>query len=340
MFDFYQNHSLKQYNTFHLNVTSKNFLRLNTKEGWTLFCETQKNKFSIDDILILGGGSNILFLNDVEALVVHPAMHGIQIVDETADHTMVEQDAVVIWDDLVEWTVRNGLGGLENLSLIPGCVGASPVQNIGAYGTEAKNTISLVNGIDLIDGKTVELDNASCQFGYRNSIFKTSHKNLLITSVVFKLSKHPEFKLSYGQLMTEVEKLGTVDLRNVRQAVINIRQSKLPDVREIGNAGSFFKNPVVDAEIAEQLKQAFPEMPVYKAAGNQTKLAAGWLIEQAGWKGYRSGDMGVYDKQALVLVNYGNATGRDIYELSEKIMKSVFEKFGVELEREVNVVKE
>lgn len=338
MFDFYQNHSLKQYNTFHLEVTAKNFLSLYTKEAWTLFCESQKNKFSVEEILILGGGSNMLFLNDVDALVVHPAIQGIQIVDETSDHTMVEAGAGVIWDDLVEWTVRNRLGGLENLSLIPGCVGASPVQNIGAYGTEAKDTICLVNGIDLIDGKTVELDNASCQFGYRNSIFKTSHKYLLITSVVFKLSKHPEFKLSYGQLMTEVEKLGAVDLRNVRQAVISIRQSKLPDVREIGNAGSFFKNPVVDAEIAEQLKQAFPEMPVYKAAGNQVKLAAGWLIEQSGWKGYRSGDLGVYDKQALVLVNYGNATGRDIYHLSEEIMRSVFEKFGVELEREVNVV--
>jgi len=338
MFDFYQNHSLRQYNTFHLDVTAKNFLKLYTMEGWALFCESTKNDFSLEDILILGGGSNMLFLGDVQSLIVHPAIGGIRMVDETADHVLVEAGAGVIWDELVEWTVSKGLGGLENLSLIPGCVGASPVQNIGAYGTEAKDVIVLVSGIDLADGKNIELDNASCQFGYRNSIFKTGLKNLLITSVVFKLAKNPDFKLSYGQLMTEVEKLGAVDLRNVRKAVISIRQSKLPDVREIGNAGSFFKNPVVAVGFADQLKLAFPHMPVYRAEDGQVKLAAGWLIEQAGWKGYRSGDLGVYDKQALVLVNYGKASGRDIYNLSEKIQGSVFEKFGVEIEREVNVV--
>jgi UDP-N-acetylmuramate dehydrogenase len=338
MFDFFKNQSLKTYNTFHLDVYAQNYLRLYTKEGWALFCEQQKTSSSSNKILILGGGSNILFLGDVQRLVVHPVMKGIRVVEQDKNNTWVEAGAGNVWDDLVDWTVEKGLGGIENLSLIPGCVGASPVQNIGAYGVEAKDVIELVRGIDLEDGKEFELTNEACQFAYRNSFFKNNPRQLLITSVVFKLDNHPEFKLSYGQLKSDVEKLGEANLKNVREAVISIRRSKLPDVKEIGNAGSFFKNPVVDEAFGEHLKSAYPDMPIYKAGEASVKLAAGWLIEKAGWKGYRSGDLGVYDKQALVLVNYGQAKGKDIFELSEKIKQSVFEKFSVELEREVNVV--
>lgn len=340
MFDFFKNQSLKTYNTFHLDVCAQNYLRLYTKEGWALFCEQHKTRLSFPKKLILGGGSNILFLGDVHRLVVHPVMKGISVIDQDEKHTWVEAGAGVVWDDLVDWTVEQGLGGIENLSLIPGCVGASPVQNIGAYGMEAKDTIEMVRGINLEDGSDFEMINQACQFAYRNSFFKNSLRQLMITSVVFKLDNHPEFKLSYGQLKTEVEKLGETNLKNVRKAVIGIRKSKLPDVTEIGNAGSFFKNPVVDGSLVEQLQSAYPDMPVYMTEGSMVKLAAGWLIEQAGWKGYRSGDTGVYDKQALVLVNYGEAKGKDIFELSESIRQSVFDKFRVELEREVNVVKE
>ncbi len=340
MFDFFQNQSLKAYNTFHLDVSANNYLKLYTKAGWTLFCEQQKTSFQLNDLLILGGGSNMLFLGDVQRLVVHPAMEGINVIDQDDQNTWIEAGAGIVWDDLVEWTVERDLGGLENLSLIPGCVGASPVQNIGAYGTEAKDVIHLVRGINIEDGTEFELTCDDCQFAYRNSIFKNSLKHYLITSVLFRLDNHPEFKLSYGQLKTEAEKSGEINLRNVRDAVIHIRRSKLPDVVEIGNAGSFFKNPVVDSTIGEQLKSFYPDMPVYSAENGRIKLAAGWLIEHTGWKGYRSGDLGVYDKQALVLVNYGQSTGKEIYELSEEIKASVLEKFGVELEREVNVVKE
>ncbi|MDP3434786.1 MAG: UDP-N-acetylmuramate dehydrogenase, partial [Bacteroidota bacterium] len=217
--------------------------------------------------------------------------------------------------------------------------GAAAVQNIGAYGMEIQNQIESVNGFDLETQTEYTYNSINCQYAYRDSIFKNHLKNrFVITSVVFKLDKFPEFILNYANLKTEVEKLGVVSLRNIRQTVIRIRESKLPDPKVMGNAGSFFKNPIVETSLAEQLWNNFPTLPQYPATQGKTKLAAGWLIEQCGWKGFRRGDAGVHEKQALVLVNYGNATGAEIYELSEEIKQSVQEKFGVELEREVNVI--
>jgi UDP-N-acetylmuramate dehydrogenase len=247
--------------------------------------------------------------------------------------------AGVNWDKLVEWTVDKGFGGLENLSLIPGKVGAAPVQNIGAYGAEAKDTIVKVVALDKNDGSRHEFSNIECEFGYRESIFKKKYKGRhLVIRVYFRLSVNPTLKLEYGSLKEEAQKLGGTTLKNVRQAVINIRRSKLPDPEIIGNAGSFFKNPVVSREIAMNLKKSYPGLPCFDDHSGGTKLAAGWLIEQCGWKGKRIGDAGVHEKQALVLVNHGKATGKEIFNLSEKIKSSVSEKFGIDLEREVEVI--
>jgi UDP-N-acetylmuramate dehydrogenase len=244
-----------------------------------------------------------------------------------------------VWDELVQYVVDFGLGGIENLSLIPGSVGAAPVQNIGAYGQEVGSVVEKVKGFDLNTKLTREFSAEQCEFGYRSSIFKNTLKNsFIITSVVFKLEKFPEFILNYGQVEEKAKEKGEVNLSTIRKAVIEIRQSKLPDVSDLGNAGSFFKNPVVDPDLAEKLKLQFENIPVYPAKNGKVKLAAGWLIEKSGWKGIRDGEVGVYEKQALVLVNYGNATGQQIFDFSAKIKQSVFEKFGVELEREVNCV--
>jgi UDP-N-acetylmuramate dehydrogenase len=244
-----------------------------------------------------------------------------------------------VWDELVQYAVDFGFGGIENLSLIPGSVGAAPVQNIGAYGQEVGSVVEKVKGFDLNSKVTLEFSAEQCEFEYRSSIFKNTLKSsFIITSVVFKLEKFPEFILSYGQVEEKAKEKGEVNLSTIRKAVIDIRQSKLPDVKELGNAGSFFKNPEVDSDFAEKLKIQFANIPVYPAKNGKAKLAAGWLIEKSGWKGIRDGEVGVHEKQALVLVNYGNATGQQIFDFSSKIKQSVFEKFGVELEREVNCV--
>jgi UDP-N-acetylmuramate dehydrogenase len=244
-----------------------------------------------------------------------------------------------LWDNLVEWSVSKGYGGLENLSYIPGLVGAVPVQNIGAYGVEARESIAKVKAITIHDGSIRYFSNEECKFNYRNSIFKNKEKGkYLITRVYFKLRTKKEPDLAYGTLKDEVMKLGEPSLRNLRQAVIKIRRSKLPDPSDIGNAGSFFKNPVIENKAASDLKKNFPELPCYNDRPGYTKLAAGWMIDQCGWKGKRIGDAGVHEKQALVLVNYGKATGKEILELSEKIKLTVLEKFGVAIEREVEII--
>lgn len=255
------------------------------------------------------------------------------------DKVIVSAGAGVVWDKLVEWTVNNGFGGLENLSLIPGMVGASPVQNIGAYGVEVKDSIEMVRTIDLSGGSIHVFSNNECEFGYRDSIFKKDKKGkYLVTRVYYKLIISPLINLSYGSLKEEVNKLGSETLNNVRQAVISIRRSKLPDPNLIGNAGSFFKNPVVTRSVADNLKTDYPLMPVYDDQSGGIKLAAGWLIDQCGWKGKRNGDAGVHENQALVLVNYGKATGKELYILSEEIRKSVLNRFGVNLDREVEII--
>jgi UDP-N-acetylmuramate dehydrogenase len=289
--------------------------------------------------LILGGGSNILFTEDFRGTILHPENEDIKIEDRTSDYVIVSAGAGNNWDRFVEWCVDNDLGGLENLSLIPGNTGAVPVQNIGAYGVEAKDIIHQVKAFSLHNGVERSFSNEECRFGYRDSIFKNEEKGkYLITKVFFKLTVNHLYSLSYGSLEEEVSRLGDRNLKNIRKAVINIRKSKLPDPDLIGNAGSFFKNPVVSNNVAEKLKSQYQKMPVYDDPSGNKKLAAGWLIEQCGWKGKRTGDAGVHEKQALVIVNYGNATGKQIYDLSESVKKSVFETFDIELEREVEII--
>jgi UDP-N-acetylmuramate dehydrogenase len=289
--------------------------------------------------MIMGGGSNLLFIGDYHGTIIHPEMDDISLEGKKGNDIIVSAGAGVIWDKLVESTVSKGLGGLENLSLIPGQVGAAPVQNIGAYGAEVKNVIEKVRAISLEDGSVTEFRNEECRFGYRDSIFKGELKGkYLITRVYFRLSTKPKLCLGYGSLKEEVNKLGPMSLGNVRKIVINTRQNKLPDPEQISNAGSFFKNPVVKDSLAEDLRVKYPKIPAFRDNSGGVKLAAGWLIEQCGWKGKRNGDAGVHDKQALVIVNHGNATGMELFELSEQIRKTVADKFGILLEREVEII--
>ena len=336
----YSNFSLKRHTTFGIEASSKYYFEFTETDDLAGFLATNKDWPNLP-ILLLGEGSNLLFVDNFKGLVINPNIPGISIVHEDRNNVWLEVGAGVVWDDLVEFSVFHRWGGIENLSLIPGKVGAAAVQNIGAYGMEIQNRIESVTGYDLETQTEYTLEAVDCQYSYRDSVFKNQLKNrFVITSVVFKLDKFPEFILNYGDLKNEVEKLGNVSLRNIRQTVIQIRESKLPDPKVMGNAGSFFKNPIVETSLAEQLRKNFPMLPQYPATDGKTKLAAGWLIDQCGWKGFRRGDAGVHEKQALVLVNYGNATGREIYDLSEEIKLSVQEKFGVELEREVNVIGE
>ncbi|WP_204273681.1 UDP-N-acetylmuramate dehydrogenase [Draconibacterium mangrovi] len=338
MIRFSENHSLKAHNTFGIEAKAKYYFEFTELEDLQVFLNSNKS-WKEEKLIVLGEGSNILFMNDFDGLVIHPNVPGMNSVWEDRNHEWFEVGAGEIWDEFVEFVVNQGLGGAENLSLIPGKVGAAPVQNIGAYGQEVCRLIEKVKGFDLEKGCAVEYPATECGFAYRNSVFKSYLKNrFIITSVIMRMDKFPEFNLGYGQLEEKVKEKGDVNLHNIREAVIEIRSSKLPDVKELGNAGSFFKNPVVDVVLAEQIKSKYPEVPFYPGGEGKIKLAAGWLIEQAGWKGKRIGDAGVHEQQALVLVNYGNATGKEIYALSEEICNSVDEKFGVMLVREVNCI--
>ncbi len=338
MIRFLENYSLKPHNTFNIDAKAKIFFEFTETEDLRLFWQSNST-WREEKLLVIGEGSNILFLDDFNGLVIHPNIPGLYPVKEDRQHIWIQVGAGEIWDEFVKYCVDSQLGGVENLSLIPGTIGAAPVQNIGAYGQEVRNVIDTVKAFDLETGTEVEFSNEECQFAYRNSIFKRELKNrIIITSVIFKLDKFPLFQLDYSRLEEKVMARGEVNLENIKQAVNEIRSSKLPDVKELGSAGSFFKNPEVGVDIAKQLETTFGRMPVYPTTEGKCKLAAGWFVENAGWKGYREGDAGVHDKQALVLVNYGKATGKDIFELSEKIRKSVFEKFGVNLEREVNCI--
>jgi UDP-N-acetylmuramate dehydrogenase len=338
MIRFSENYSLKQHNTFGIDARAKYFFEFTEPDDLLVFLNANES-FKEEKLIVIGEGSNILFINDFDGLVIHPNIPGIQIVKEDRQNIWIEVGAGEVWDEFVQYTVDFGLGGIENLSLIPGSVGAAPVQNIGAYGQEVANVVARIKGFDLETRVIHEFSTEQCEFGYRNSIFKSVLKDrFLITSVVFKLEKFPEFVLGYGDVEKKATEKGEINLSTIREAIIEIRQSKLPDVKELGNAGSFFKNPEVESEFAEQLKSRFENIPVYPAKNGKTKLAAGWLIEKAGWKGVREGDAGVHEKQALVLVNYGAATGQQIYDFSERIKQSVFEKFGVEMEREVNCI--
>ena len=338
MIRFSENYSLIRHNTFGIDALAKFFFEFTELDDLLVFLNSNES-LKEEKLIVIGEGSNILFLNDFDGLVIHPNIPGIQIVKEDRQNIWLEVGAGEVWDELVQYAVDFGFGGIENLSLIPGSVGAAPVQNIGAYGQEVGSVVDKVKGFDLNRKVTLEFSAEQCEFGYRSSIFKNTLKSsFIITSVVFKLEKFPEFILNYGQVEEKAKEKGEVNLSTIRKAVIEIRQSKLPDVKELGNAGSFFKNPEVDSDFAEKLKIQFANIPVYPAKNGKAKLAAGWLIEKSGWKGFRDGEVGVHEKQALVLVNYGNATGQQIFDFSSKIKQSVFEKFGVELEREVNCV--
>ncbi len=332
-----KNISLKTYNTFGLDYKANCMVHAKTeKEAAFLLRREIPWK---GPLLIMGGGSNLLFTSDFSGTILCPKLGGIRISKQDDSNVIISAGAGISWDKLVEWTVNKGFGGLENLSLIPGNVGATPVQNIGAYGAEVKDTIVKVVTLDVKDGSKHEFSNSECEFGYRSSIFKKKYKGrYLVIRVYFRLSVNPTLNFNYGSLKEELQKIGDVTLKNVRQAVINIRRSKLPDPEIIGNAGSFFKNPVVAHAVALNLKKSYPGLPCFEDRSGGTKLAAGWLIEQCGWKGKRIGDAGIHEKQALILVNHGKATGKEIFDLSEKINSSVSEKFGIVLEREVEVI--
>ncbi|MFA8435124.1 MAG: UDP-N-acetylmuramate dehydrogenase [Marinifilaceae bacterium] len=333
----HDNYSLKQYNTFGIDVTARYFFEFQEVAEIQQFLKD--NPIRDTNYLILGGGSNLLFTEDFDGLVIHPKIKGIEIVREDEDHVWVKAGAYEEWDDFVAWSVNNQYSGIENLSLIPGKVGATPVQNIGAYGVEVQEVITEVEAISIETGSRVTLSNAQCEFGYRDSIFKNELKNLfIVTSVTYQLSKKPNYKTHYGSLSGELENYSEINLQNIREVIIKIRESKLPDPKEIGNAGSFFKNPVIDTEVAGQLQKEYPKIPLYPVNGAHTKVAAGWLIEQCGWKGKQIGNAGVHKDQALVLINCGKATGLEISHLANEIRKSVILKFGITLEMEVNAV--
>ncbi len=331
------NISLKPYNTFGIDARARYFAAFKDTDE----LEELKTPDSRLPTLILGGGSNILFIKDAYGLVLKNEIKGIHVVHEDAEHIYVKTGAGENWHSFVLHAIERNWAGIENLSLIPGNVGASPMQNIGAYGVELRDVFWSLEAFHLQQKKVFTFTLSDCEFGYRDSIFKRRHKNqFVVLNVTFCFRKHTVFHTSYGAITQELERMGVKELsiKSISQAVINIRSSKLPDPKMIGNAGSFFKNPTVSKERFHLLQNKFEGVTGHENTDGTVKLAAGWLIEQCGWKGFRRGDAGCYDKQALVLVNYGKATGKDIYDLSEEILKSVMRKFGVSLEREVNLV--
>jgi UDP-N-acetylmuramate dehydrogenase len=332
-----ENASLKGYNTFGIDVSARWLSSFGSQEELTALLRDLSGR----TLLILGGGSNILFTRDVDGLVLRNEIKGIDVVREDEHYVYVRAGAGENWHGFVEHALQRNWAGVENLSLIPGSVGAAPMQNIGAYGVEIKQVFYELSAYHLGEHKVYTFSLNDCAFGYRESVFKRRYKGqFVILDVTFRFSKVPKLHTEYGAIREELEKMGVEKptIQAVSEAVIRIRQSKLPDPAEIGNAGSFFKNPTVPAEEFVRLKGAYPGIVGYPADGG-VKLAAGWLIEQCGWKGYRKGDAGCHARQALVLVNYGHAGGGEIYELSEEILQSVKARFGVELEREVNIIE-
>ena len=332
-----RNYPLKKLNSFGIDVYANYFVEINSENDIIDFINNDelKNK----EILILGGGNNILFTKDFAGVVIYLNIKYKNIESETEEHAIIKAGAAEDWDSFVKWTVNKYFYGLENLSSIPGTVGASPVQNIGAYGTEVKDSIIKVNAISLKTGEYITFSNSECEFSYRNSVFKEKYKNqYIITYVYFKLNKRASFKIQYGDIIKELKNFSELNIKTLRQTIIKIRDAKLPKPEEIPNAGSFFKNPVVNKEKLNKLKLEFPEIVSYKIDNDNYKLAAGWLIDFAGWKGENLNNVGVHEKQALVLININNARGSEILYLADVISKSISLKFGIELEYEVNIV--
>ena len=340
MIQHFKSHSLKKLNTFGMDVYADEFYEYSTVDE----LEMLLNKKSLTNkrLLNLGSGSNFLFTSDFKGVILHSRIEGIEIAEESNDEVIIAAGAGVIWDELVKWCVDKGFGGIENLSLIPGTVGASVVQNIGAYGVELKDVFCKVEGIYIETGEKFIFYLDECDFDYRFSIFKGTLKNkIVITRLFLKLSKIPVFNIEYGILKSELDKQNeSISLQNIRNAIIEIRNSKLPDPAVTGNAGSFFKNPIIDENSFFELKKNYPNVPFYEvSSGKLYKIPAGWLIEQSGWKGKNMGHAAIHPKQALVIINLGNATGNEIIELATAIEKDIYDKFGIILEKEVEVIK-
>ena len=336
--DKYNNHSLLPYHTFGMDVKTSVFIEYTSVDE--LKQTLQQENLSEKKWLHIGGGSNLLFTGDYEGVILHSAIKGTEVVHEDDEAVHVRVGAGEVWDDFVAYAVNQGWYGAENLSLIPGEVGASAVQNIGAYGMEAKDLIVKVETVEVATGKERVFANSECGYAYRESVFKHSLKGqYIVTKVSYRLSKTPSFHLDYGNVRAELEKRGCeLTLPNVRQTIIDIREAKLPDPKVQGNAGSFFMNPIVPRAQFESLLAVYPQMPHYEVDAERVKIPAAWMIDQCGWKGKRLGNAGVHDKQALVLVNVGGATGEEVILLSEAIQKSVFDKFGISISPEVNFI--
>lgn len=336
--EIHNNFSLKNYNTFGIEAKAKQFVDVHSVDELKDILQ----QYASEKKFILGGGSNMLLTKDIDALVIHVDLKGKKIVKEDDDFVWVEGQAGENWHEFVLWTIDQNFGGLENMSLIPGNVGTTPIQNIGAYGAEIKDTMVSCNTVNIASQEIKTFENAECCFGYRESIFKNQSKDqYVITSVIFKLTKrNHKINTSYGAINGELASRNITNptLKDVSNAVIAIRQSKLPDPKELGNSGSFFKNPIVPRAEYEKAHEAHPDMPHYAVSDFEVKVPAGWLIEHAGFKGKRFGDAGVHKNQALVLVNYGNATGKEILELSQNIQKTILENFGIKIEAEVNII--
>lgn len=335
----FHNHSLKSFNTFGLAVRAKYFIEAcSVDEIISALNFAKENELPI---MLLNGGSNMLLTHDFDGLVLKLNLKGIEITSENEDYVEVKVNSGENWHQFVQWTLQNDFGGLENLSLIPGNCGTAPIQNIGAYGVEIKDVMSELSALEINSREIRKFTNKECKFGYRESVFKNELKGrFILLDVTFQLSKrNHKLNTSYGAIQSELDKLNIINptIQDVSRAVIKIRQSKLPDPKDIGNSGSFFKNPIIPKTQFEELQKQFPDISGY-VSDDEVKVAAGWLIEKAGWKGRRFGDAGVHEKQALVLVNYGNATGQEIYDLSQRIIDDIFDKFGINLEREVNII--
>ena len=334
-----ENNPLLKLNTFGVDVKAKYFTSINTINE--LIEVTKTNVFKDLELLILGGGSNILFTKDFDGLVILNNIKGKEIIDQNQQSIFLKIGAGENWHELVMYCVDNGWGGIENLSLIPGNTGTAPMQNIGAYGVEIKETFIELEALEISSGKIVKFNNSDCEFGYRESVFKNKMKNqYIILNITLELKKNPVLNINYGDVkaILESQNIKNPDIKEVSNAIISIRQSKLPDPKKIGNSGSFFKNPIVSLNQLELIKKKYPNVVNYEINENEFKIAAGWLIERAGWKGKKFNNYGIHEKQALVLVNYGLANGMEIFELSEKIILDIKDKFGITLEREVNII--
>ena len=334
-----ENYPLLKLNTFGIDIKAKYFTSINTINE--LIEVTKTNVFKDLELLILGGGSNILFTKDFDGLVILNNIKGKEIIDQNQQSIFLKIGAGENWHELVMYCVDNGWGGIENLSLIPGNTGTAPMQNIGAYGVEIKETFVELEALEISSGKIVKFNNSDCEFGYRESVFKNKMKNqYIILNITLELKKNPVLNINYGDVkaILESQNIKNPDIKEVSNAIISIRQSKLPDPKKIGNSGSFFKNPIVSLNLLELIKKKYPNVVNYEINENEFKIAAGWLIERAGWKGKKFNNYGIHEKQALVLVNYGLANGMEIFELSEKIILDIKDKFGIKLEREVNII--